>query len=175
MRRSTGRMCEVCKGQTLLPELSAPTNCRELERLGQSLDVPRLSPATPCFTVLDLPHITPSYGGLTLSANRRGGAHATGSGWLGARARGETWAAFRPGCLRPRARLLRGVETRRARGGNRRCDGSRRGGVSLGASAVTLRTVSRHRFGHGSRPGRSRVDVLAHPLVFRSFSDGQRG
>src|SRR5262249_39360954 len=44
-----------------------------------------------------------------------------------------------------------------------------------GASAVTLRAVSRHWFGHCPRPGRGGADVLAHPFVFRPSPDGQRG
>src|ERR1700756_4733636 len=72
MRRSPRRMCEVCKGQTLLPELSAPDQLSRTGKAGSISRCPRLDPATPCFTVLDLPHITPSYGRLTLSANRPG-------------------------------------------------------------------------------------------------------
>src|SRR5262249_35524239 len=93
-------------------------------------------------TVLALRHIPPSYGHLTLASEiGTGGAHATGGGWLGVRARAGTWAAVRPGCLRPRPRLLHGMEARRARGRDHRRDRSCRPGVSLGAPAVALGTL----------------------------------
>src|SRR6185369_1145741 len=100
-----------------------------------------------------------------------GGAHATGEWWLGARARAEAWAAIRPGCLRSRARFLRGVEDRRVPCWDRRRDRARRRGLSLGAPPGTLWTVSRHWPGYCARPGRGGADVCSHSLVLRPLAD----
>src|SRR5262249_51748656 len=127
------------------------------------------------FTVLDLRHITPSYGQLTLASEiGTGGAHATGGSWLGVRARAGTWAAVRPGCLRPRPRLLPGREAPRARGRDPRRDRSCRPGVSLGAPTVALGTLPCRRPGHRVDPGRSGADLSAYPLVLRTLVDRQR-